>query len=277
MRSLSSLLLIAVLGYLALISYLYLAQASFVYLPSRVLTGDPGDIGLNFENVRLETRDGVELHGWFVPAADARYTLLFLHGNAGNISHRLQSLRMFHELGLSVFIFDYRGYGRSGGETTERGTYLDAAAAWRYLIERRGLRPQQLLVFGRSVGGGVAAWLASVHQPAALILESTFTSVPDLGAEMYPWLPVRLLARINYPSLSRMAEISSPTLVIHSRDDSTVPFRHGQRLYDALRGPKSLLAINGSHNEGFVSSRASYMAGIRQFIATLDTSARPSP
>ena len=173
--------------------YLFFVQARLIYypnIPSRKLTASPSDIGLDYESVTLNTSDHVTLHGWFVPAPDRRGCLLFFHGNAGNISHRLDSLKIFHDLGLSVLIIDYRGYGKSQGSISEHGTYLDADAAWSYLTESRRIPAQEIVVFGRSLGAAVAANIASRKTPGALILESAFTSIPDMAAKLYPFLPV---------------------------------------------------------------------------------------
>ncbi len=169
-----------------LIALLYIFQSHYVYYPERNLSMDPGSIGLQFDSIHFETADGVKLSGWFVPSENASGVILFCHGNAGNISHRLESIQIFHRLGLDIFIFDYRGYGQSEGRPTEIGTYIDAEAAWRYLVEERQVSPNKIAVVGHSLGGAVAAWLASGHTPGALILESTFTSVPDIGANLYP-------------------------------------------------------------------------------------------
>ncbi|MEK7797018.1 MAG: alpha/beta hydrolase, partial [Pseudomonadota bacterium] len=193
-------------------------------------------------------------------------TLLFCHGNAGNISHRLESIRQFHQLGLNVFIFDYRGYGESEGVPTEAGTYRDAEAARRYLVETRGLAPEHIVYFGRSLGAAIAAWLATQHPPRALIVESAFTSVPDFGAEIYPWLPVRLLARLRYPTQEYLRSVQAPVLVIHSRDDEIVSFRHAEKLYESANSPKELLEIRGGHNDGFLVSGAQYTRRLDDFL-----------
>ena len=206
MRALMTLVTLLAVLYVALGLVLYLFQGSLVYLanlPGRALQAAPTDIGLDFEDVTIGTADGERLHGWFVPAPGARGTLLFFHGNAGNISHRLESIAIFHGLGLDVLIIDYRGYGQSSGSPSEAGTYADAQAAWKYLVEERGLPPDRIVVFGRSLGGAVGAWLASPRgggrQPAALIIESAFTSGADMARRLYPVYPARLLTRLRYP------------------------------------------------------------------------------
>lgn len=261
-----SLLAALAVAYAALLAAAYAFQAHLVYFPARELVADPSAIGLQYEEVGFATEDGLRLHGWFVPAPRPRATLLFLHGNAGNISHRLDSLRIFHGLGLDVLIFDYRGYGRAEGRPSEQGTYRDARAAWRHLVEERGVAPERIVLFGRSIGAAVAAALAVERRPAALILESGFTSIPDLAAELYPWLPARRLARLRYDTRARLPAISAPVLIVHSRDDEIVPFAHAEALYAATREPKSLLVLRGSHNTGFLESGRRYVEGLADFL-----------
>lgn len=262
----TSVLFILVSVWLGLCLLLYLFQDRYVFYPARDLAATPEAIGLAYEDVRFETGDGVRLHGWFLPAGKPGPTLLFLHGNAGNISHRLDSLRIFHELGLNVFIFDYRGYGDSDGRPSETGTYRDARAAWDYLTAARGIPGNRIVLFGRSLGAAVAARLARDTGPAALILESAFTSVPAMGRTVYPWLPVGLLARIRYPTLDYVRGSRLPVLVVHSPDDEIVPFRFGETLYRAAAGPKHLLRIHGGHNDGFLVSGEQYRRGLADFI-----------
>jgi hypothetical protein len=256
-----------VIFYLGIVALLFLFQERLVYLPTRTWVATPAEVGLPYEEISFEAADGVKLSGWFVPARPARGVVLFFHGNAGNISHRLWSLEMFHRLGQSVFIIDYRGYGQSEGRPNEQGTYLDAEAAWRYLVEKRQIDPAEIIVFGESLGGAVAAWLAQTHSPRALILVSTFTSVPDIGAQVYPFLPVRWLARINYNTLVRLPEINCPVLIVHAPADEVVPYHHGQQLFEAAKQPKAFLKIDGNHNEGIIMSAAQYEAGLADFIA----------
>jgi len=242
-------------------------QQRLVFFPEATLAATPADVGLPFEEVRIPTEDGPVLHGWLVPGAEGAPVVLFCHGNAGNISHRLESLRLFHMLGLSTLIFDYRGYGMSEGKVSEAGTYRDARAVWRYLTGERGVKPERIILFGRSLGGAVAVELATEVRPAALVVESAFTSVPDMAAQVYPFLPVRLLARIGYDSLTRMDQVSGPVLVIHSRDDELVPVEHGRRLFEAAPEPKRFLEIRGSHNDGFIASGKTYVRGWAGFLA----------
>ncbi|MEE8354067.1 MAG: alpha/beta hydrolase [Dehalococcoidales bacterium] len=257
----------AVVVYIIFVGVLFIFQSRFIYFPERGLTADPAGIGLEFEEVALATSDGVTLSAWFIPSGQSRGTVLFCHGNAGNISDRLDSIQVFNQLGLDVLIFDYRGYGESQGTPDEIGTYWDAEAAWRYLIDTRGVDPGRVIVFGRSLGGAVAAWLAERHNPAMLILESSFVSLADIGSRVYPYLPVGLILRYRYDTAAYLTGVNSPVLVVHSRDDETMPFDQGLRLYRAALEPKRLLEISGSHNQGFVTSGAVYRNGLDGFIS----------
>jgi fermentation-respiration switch protein FrsA (DUF1100 family) len=245
---------------------LYIFQPNFVYFPSAPLVTTPKLIALDYEDVAIKTKDGIRLHGWYLPHEAPRATLLFLHGNGGNISHRLDSLAIFHALGLSVLIIDYRGYGQSEGTTSEQGTYLDAEAAWNYLINVKQLTGNNIIIFGRSMGGAVATWLASQQNPRAIILESTFTSVTDMGKHYYPFLPATLLTRIKYDSLGRIASIDQPILFIHSPSDEIVPYALGRTLFNAATEPKEFMVIRGTHNEGFLISGDEYINGLDRFI-----------
>ncbi len=247
--------------------FLYIFQARFIYFPRRDMGPTPEDAGMSFDDLHLKTSDGLTLHGWFVPAENPRATLLYLHGNAGNISHRIETLRQFREIGFSTMIIDYRGYGKSEGEPDEEGTYRDAEAAWDYLVRIRSVAPDSIIVLGRSLGGAIAVNLATKVKPRAVILESTFTSIPDRGAELYPYFPVRLLARIQYNSLQRMSSLSSPLLIVHSPEDEIVPFNHGERLFAAAPEPKEFLRISGGHNDGNFAFREMYEQGIISFLS----------
>jgi len=262
-----SVLFIAGGVYVGLLVFMAVFQSHFIYFPDRYIAATPEAIGLQYETVHFQAADGVNLSGWFVPAEQPRGVVLFCHGNAGNMSHRLESIRLFNGLGLSTFIFDYRGYGQSEGRTTEQGTYSDAEAAWRYLVEMRQLDPAEIVVFGRSLGAAIAAWLAQQHAPAALIIESGFTSVPDLAAKLYPYFPVRLLVRFDYGTIEYVRNIDSPLLIVHSRNDEIIPFINGKRLFNAANEPKRFLEISGSHNDGFIVSGKRYENGIDAFIS----------
>ncbi|MCZ6537834.1 MAG: alpha/beta hydrolase [Gammaproteobacteria bacterium] len=269
MRGFFTLLIAAASFYVLLALMLFLFQEKMVFLPNmpgRTLTATPKDAGFDFEDVTLETSDGLKLHGWYVPAAQARGVVLFLHGNAGNISHRLDSIAIFHELGLDTLIIDYRGYGRSQGKPSERGIYLDAEAAWHYLVSSRGVAADRVIVFGRSLGGAVAAWLANQYTPAALIIESSFSSALDIARKLYPFMPVLLITRLEFPVSLHVSRLQCPLLVVHSRDDEIIPFTMAEAIYESAAEPKSLLEIWGDHNNGFLLSRDRYLSGLNEFI-----------
>ncbi len=258
--------------YSTLVVLIYFFQSKLLFLPEvagRELLATPDVIGLSFENVYLSTADGVKIHDWFVAAPGSGRSMIFFHGNAGNISHRLDSLRIFNELGLNVLMVEYRGYGASEGKPSEKGTAEDALAAWRYLVGERSIAPESIILFGRSLGAAVAVQLAQNHYPAGLVIESTFKSVPDMGAEIYPWLPVRLLSRIKYDSLRLLSEISCPVMVIHSPQDDIIPFHHGRALFEAANEPKVFMEIRGGHNEGYLLDREGYKEGWRRFLDSL--------
>lgn len=270
LNSLWSFLVVALVIYLALGLYLFFSQSRLLYypeLPSRAIVATPEHIGLAYETVEIRTEDGIRLDGWYLPAGEkSRAVLLFFHGNAGNISHRLDSLKIFSDLRLDVLIFDYRGYGRSEGQLSEQGTYRDAEAAWRYLTVERRVAEERIVLFGRSLGAAIAAQLATRHDPGALIMESGFTSAPDLAAPYYPLFPVRLLARFRYSAKDYLKAVRSPVLIVHSVDDEIIPVQHGRDLFAAAREPKEFLEIRGGHNDGFLISRQSYVAGLDAFI-----------
>jgi fermentation-respiration switch protein FrsA (DUF1100 family) len=266
-----SILMLVAAGYAAVLVGMYAFQSRLIFFPntpSRTVGPGPDSIGLAYEIVEILTDDGIRLEAWYVPAGDPRGTVLFFHGNAGNISHRLDSLRLFNQLHLSTLIFDYRGYGRSEGEASEAGIYLDAEAAWRHLTEERRIPAAEIVLFGRSLGAAVAASVASQHRPGALIIESGFVSVPDMAAELYPWLPARRLARIGFPTGEYLKSVSCPVLVVHSRDDEIIPFDHGLRLFEIAHEPKQFLELLGGHNDGFLVSGRRYIDGLDAFIAT---------
>ena len=271
MRTLIVFSVIAVLLYAGFSLMLYFLQERLVFLPhmpGRTLDATPETIGLEYEDAWIETEDGERLHGWFVPTRQARGTVLFFHGNAGNISHRMESIHIFNRLALNVLIVDYRGYGQSSGEVNEEGTYLDAQAAWNYLVEQSGIAADRTVIFGRSLGGAVGAWLASQPgvEPAGVIVESSFSSGVDMGKRLYPVLPVRLITRIDYPVKDYVTRISSPLMVVHSRDDEIIPFDMGKAIFDAANEPKTFFEMGGDHNAGFWISRERYVPAMNDFM-----------
>ena len=268
MRLLGTLLIGIVLGYAALAALLFVFQSRFIYFPEigRQDRATPAQLRLPYEDVRITTTDGENLHGWFVPAAQARAAVLFFHGNAGSIVHRLDWLPMFQQLRLSVLLVDYRGFGASTGSPSEAGTHIDAETAWRFLTETRGIPAGRIVVMGESLGGAVAARLAARVHPAALVLHSAFTSAPDLAADLYPFLPARLLTRFDYNTLDAVMKLRCPLLVAHSPGDEIVPVAHGRRLHDAATVDKQWLELAGGHNDGFLFMRAEWINAFDAFM-----------
>jgi|MudIll2142460700_1097286.scaffolds.fasta_scaffold04141_3 hypothetical protein len=256
-----------ILVYVLLIAYVYVKQGSMLYFPLKEIETTPLAIGLDYRELTLRTKDGVDISAWYIPAENARGYVLFCHGNAGNISHRLDSIRIFHSLGLGVLIFDYRGYGRSKGAPDEEGTYRDAEGAWDYLVDSLHVNPEKIIFFGRSLGSAVAAEMALRKQAGVLIVESGFTSVPDLGSSFYPYLPVRLLSKYRYASIEKVGKIKIPKLFIHSPEDEIVPYEQGRRLFERAGEPKEFLQLNGGHNEGFLLSGNTYVEGLKGFLS----------
>ncbi len=261
-------LLLLVLGiYVGFAAHLYLTQDQKIFFPDAVLQITPDQIGLPYDDVTLSSSDGVTLHGWYIiAAAKPRATVLFLHGNSGNIGNCLDTVKQFVLLGMNVLVIDYRGYGGSTGRPSEQGLYDDAEAAWRYLLDTRKADPQEIVVYGQSLGGAVASWLAARHTPGALILEAAFTSLPDGAADHYPWLPVRWLSRYRFDTLASLKTVRCPVLIVHSVDDEVTAYRHGLRLYDAVSGSKSMLDLHGGHNSAVHDSLLIFTHGVDNFL-----------
>lgn len=261
---------LAVLVVLGWLFFRWFERAN-VYQPTRTWWATGAELGIPWEDVRFRTRDGIELSAWFFPAAtNAPFrdlAIVVSHGNGGNISHRLSLYRLLHEVGLNVLGYDYRGYGQSTGRPTEEGTYLDGEAALDWL-RARGFAETNLVVHGESLGGGIAAELA-LRRPSlrGLILQSTFTSVPDLGKEVFPILPVRTLGHIHYDTCAKLPSIRVPVLILHSREDTLVRFHHAERNFAAANAPKWLKEIRGDHNDQPDASPDLYAAAVREFLA----------
>jgi fermentation-respiration switch protein FrsA (DUF1100 family) len=226
----------------------------------------PDELGLDFEDVVFKTSDGLKLTGWYIPVENSELTVLFCHGNGGNIMHRLDSINIFYNLGVSCFIFDYRGYGKSEGKPSEEGTYLDAKAAYKWLTKEKEIPPDDIIIFGRSLGGSIAAKLASKTDAAALIIESSFTSYIDIGRKFYPYMPVRWFARFSYKTIDYVKDVHCPVMIIHSRTDETIPFEFGLELYEAANEPKEFVEIFGSHNDGFLVSSEVYKGAWKKWL-----------
>jgi pimeloyl-ACP methyl ester carboxylesterase len=243
-------------------------ESRMIYYPTRPLEALPSGRGWAYEDVELRTSDGVRIHGWFVPAPErAGPTLLLLHGNAGNISHRFEKLAILRDIGVDVLIIDYRGYGKSEGKPSERGLYRDAEAAYDYLTRQRGLDPDRVWLYGESLGSAVAVELAARRKVGGVILEAAFTSIGDVGQAMCPFLPMRWVLGQRFHSLGRIAKIQAPILLLHSRDDEYFPLSHAERLARAAGGRARLVTLQGGHNDAFLVSEPTFRSALRDVRA----------
>lgn len=236
-------------GLVALLGLAYFRQESLIFFPDRHVRFTPADLGMAFGDVRLETSDGVTLAAWWVPAPQGRGALIFSHGNAGNMGDRVGKLRLFHDLGLSVLAFDYRGYGASQGKPSEEGTAHDMDAAVAHVRDSRGVPLDRTVFYGESLGGAVVIEAATRFPPAALVAESTFTSARAMARRHYPFVPPALV-RVGYDSLSRVRRLACPTLFLHGPADTIVPFEMGEALFRAAPEPKRFATLVGDHNSG---------------------------
>jgi len=243
-----------------------------VYHPDRILTHTGSELQRPFEDIYFRADDGVELNGWFFPAKTnsgrGSLTVLYCHGNAGNISDRVGMCEALLSTGVSLLVFDYRGYGRSEGRPSETGTYADATAAQEWLQEK-GFGATNIVVYGESLGGGVASEVAVRNQVGGLILQNTFTSIPDLGAELFPYLPVRWLARIHYSTISKLPLIRVPVLVMHSRGDHLIGFHHAEKNFAVANEPKLFCELKGGHNDPLMD-RQEFIDAIERFLRLVE-------
>lgn len=267
-RRIVAILLVPAILYFLLLVLAVIFEEQFIFFPSRYPHGDWNPAGLEFEDAQFAAPDGTPLHGWYVPCENPRAIVLFSHGNAGNLSDRAGMLRALTELaGVSVMIYDYRGYGKSGGHPTENGILLDARAARAWLARRAEIEENQVVLMGRSLGGAVAVDLAAADGARGLVLESTFTSIPEMARVHYPWIPVRSLIRNRFDSLSKIRRYQGPLLISHGDADRVAPYEMGQRLFSAANQPKTFLTIEGGdHND---PQPLSYYRRLAEFLDAL--------
>ena len=251
-------------------------EEKIIFQPDASIHQTPANVGLAFDDVYFAADDGIRLNGWYIPRARATSTFLWFHGNAGNISHRLENLKLLHDkVNVNIFIFDYRGYGRSDGTASEEGTYRDGAAAVKLLRQRYGVEANKLIIFGRSLGAAVAAEMAMRVQSLAVILETPFTSVRDVARDKLPFLPIGALLKTRYEVVEKVRKLSSPLLVLHGDRDEVVPFSHGKKVFDAAPEPKWFYAIAGAgHNDTYLVGGDTYFAALRRHIERAELSRR---
>ena len=248
---------------------LRLLENRLVFFPFKYPRGywKPESFGLKVEDCYFRTTDDLQLHGWLVSTERAIGTLLWCHGNAGNITDRLDNLAKLAKFPINIFIFDYRGYGKSEGSPTEEGVYLDAVAAYDYLISRPEIDPERIVVFGRSLGGAVAVDLATKRSSAGLVLESTFTSAKDMARSAFGFLPVHLIMKTDFDSFQKIPQIRVPLLFLHGTDDRTVPFALGRKLFEAANAPKDFYDIPGAdHNDTYIVGGQVYFDKLLKFV-----------
>lgn len=258
-----------------------LLEDKLIYFPSREIENTPQGVGLDSREAFLLTSDGTRIHGWFLPAgASVRrspaYTVLVCHGNAGNISGRLDRAALLQvRLGVDVFLFDYRGFGRSEGRPSEEGTYRDAVAAHRFLVGELEIAAERLLLFGESLGAAVAIELSMRENAAGLVLEAPFTSIADMARVAYPFLgPLTSFVRTRYDNLRKLPDVRLPLLIFHARRDQVVPFEQGEALFRAAREPKTFVPLEkAGHVDGFLVEGDVYWNAWKGILRTLDSTA----
>ncbi len=262
-----------VLFYLSLIFYLAFRQKQLIFLPTHTYpTRSPKEVGIEFEEHFYQFPNGDTIHLWFISAQNpTQETILFCHGNSGNLGNRLEIIKTLYNLGLNILIFDYRGYGASKGAIGEKTTYQDAEAMLNFLKEKKGITESHIIAYGRSLGGGVATEIAFRHPNIkGLILDSTFTSLPDIAQHYYPYIPVRWVLNHRYENIRKIKKITLPKLIIHSQEDEVIPISHAHRLYKAAKPPKYLLILpKGTHTNCFMVSRKEYLSGITEFLSNI--------
>ncbi len=261
-------LAIVVLVFAALSAYLYFNQKNMVFFPMKELAVTPDQLNLDFDDVAIVVGDGAQVHGWyFAPDSAASKVFLFCHGNAGNISHRMETIEYLLGLGAGILIFDYRSYGKSTGDLSEEGVYADSRACYDWLVSEKGFRADDIIIFGRSLGGAVAIDLASKVTCGALIVESSFTSAAAMARRIFPIMPTGLLIRYKFDSINKIETVKCPILITHSPDDDLIPFYMGEKLYQRAGEPRQLVELSGGHNDRGYLLSPDYIAAFQKLMA----------
>ncbi len=245
--------------------FIRFVEKKSLYFPLRKIEATPQDIGLDYEEVFLTTRDGVRISGWFIPSESPGATVLFSHGNGGNISHRMEKIKIFNDLKVNTLIFDYRGYGMSKGSPSEEGLYLDAETFYNYLVNEKRIPPQEIVGYGESLGGAVIIDLASRHELGGVIIEGSFTSIRDMARRYFPFIPSSAY-RTTFNSFEKIRRVKCPKLHFHGISDEIVPYELGRRLFDNAPEPKEFVELQGGHNDSFIISNDLYISKIDLFL-----------
>lgn len=253
--------------YVLFAAFLFVFQEKLIFFPSTNITFTPADVGLNAPDVWFKSGNGNLIHGWYLEQNPDAITILFSHGNAGNISDRVPTMQTFAQMGFNVLLYDYQGYGYSYGSPSKRNILDDGIAAWLFLTNEKGIHPDKILPVGRSLGGAVAAHTAVEKQSKGLVLEETFTSITDVAAHYYPIFPVRWLARVRLDTKDRLKDFGGALLVAHSQADEVIPFRMGRALYESFHGEAFWLEMRGRHSGGYAATGEAYTQAYLEFVA----------
>ena len=256
------------IGFGLVFGYIKYMESRGIFFPLKNIEATPSLLHIPFEEVYIKTSDDVQINGWFIPKEGAKYTVLFCHGNAGNIGNRLEKIGVLRQADVNIFIIDYRGYGRSQGRPTEAGLYLDAEAAYDYLVNERKIKAENIILYGESIGAAVIINLASKAVVAGLITEGAFSTGRDMAKQIYPFLPSFMFSD-KFDSVSKIKNIKKPKLFIHGRDDEVVPSNLAKKLFDAASEPKQLKEISGYHNTCFLDCQDACLTYIKTFIEQL--------
>ncbi len=250
--------------------FLVFSEKRLIYYPAAGIEVTPGGLGLPFEEVAIDVEPGVRIHGWFIKAAKepSVATVLFSHGNAGNIADRLDRVLRWRDLGADFLLYDYRGYGRSTGSPDEEGTYRDGRAAYDYLVKNRGVDPAHLVLMGESLGCAISIQLAIERKTAGLAIEAPFASIAHMANAIYPFLPLGSFIRTRYENLKKVPQLKMPLLVVQGTRDEVIPVAQGKMVFEAAPQPKEYLAIEGAgHNDVYVIGGPRYRRALADFIA----------
>ncbi|HEX2896984.1 MAG TPA: alpha/beta hydrolase [candidate division Zixibacteria bacterium] len=268
-RMLWVLILAVVIFYSIVCVYIYISQDKMIYYPTDDVALTPEQVNLEYEEIFVKAGQLDSVCAWFFPK-DINYltnkVILFADGNAGNMSYRLESIIFMNKLGANVLMFDYRGYWKSSGKPSETATYEDARACYDWLIQVKGFKPENIVIFGRSLGGAVAIDLATKVKCGGLIVESSFTSAPEMAAHVFPFFPVRSLSKYKYDSIKKIKNVNCPVLVTHSPDDEIIPFKMGQILFDEAKEPKTFVQISGGHNDRDYLQDSTYRSAVSALL-----------
>lgn len=259
--------------------FLMIFEKQLIYYPAKAVDVTPKALGLPFEDVTIDVEPGVKIHGWFIKASKepSGATILFSHGNAGNIADRLDRVLSWRDLGVDFLLYDYRGFGRSTGSPDEEGTYVDGRAAYDHLVKTRGLDPKRVVLMGESLGCAISIQLALDRPAAGLVLEAPFASIPHMASAIYPFLPARFFVRTRYDNLEKIPRVKAPLLVVQGTRDEVIPVAQGRMVFDAASSAKQYLAIEGAHhNDVYVVGGTQYKSALADFLARAVPSA-PAP